>query len=219
MTIQALQSQLLQQSQLRSISIAADGKLSVAPLATSSFHSLEVSAHPAVLGGSSDCQPFQATTRQVEIPCAAEQVATLIDPVRWGDFSEIQTSNCVKSVTRPDGGWQGTIEERLAWKLFDKTIVYQNLLNIDFAIAAGASVDFTLKQCLAGGLNMDSGYLRLVELSPNSCALVCQKQLSYAPPSDWCLLPTFVLDGILDVWLNAITASYAHRMLAATQSR
>jgi hypothetical protein len=215
MSTQALRAQLQQHALLRSVSIDANGNISVAPIAAGAGHQLEVSADPSVLGGASDCSAFQATTRQVEIPRAAEEVAALIDPVRWHDFSEIVTTNAQKAVVRPNGGWQGTIQEELQWKLFGKVITYQNVLNIDFTIANGASVDFTLNNCLVGGLNMDSGYLRLVELSPSSCGLVCQKAICYAPPSDWCLLPNWMLSGILDIWLNAITAGYAHRMLAA----
>lgn len=216
MSMEAYRSLLLQTSQLRSISIDASGHFTLRPIPHSDGHTLEIDVAEALLG-SSDCRLFEAITPQIPVLLPTYVASPLIDPTRWGEFSDIETSNAIKHRTGCLGTWSGTIEEKLRWKMLGAVIEYRNRLKISFDIVAtGASVDFSLDESFSGGLEFEEGYFRLDEISAvGVTGLVSKKALRYAPPSDWCRLPMAVLEKILLVWLTAASAEYALRMITA----
>lgn len=218
MSMEAYRSLLRETSSRRSISIDASGNFSVRPRPQPDTYALEVDVDEALLGATSDCRRFEATTPQIPVPLPVQVVAPLIDPTRWGEFSDIKTSNADKKVEKPSGGWSGTIEERFQFKFLGLVIDYHNLLKIDFdVVASGATVDFALDKSYSGGLDYEKGYFRVDEIIPGAVSVLSSKKaLSYAPPSGWCRLPVWMLEKILLVWLTAATAEYALKVVEAS---
>lgn len=219
MHLEIYRSLLVEASQLRSIRIDADGRFTLKPLSRSDGCSLEVEVDPAFLGADHDCRRFEATTFVMPVPLPAQVVSPLIDPARWSEFSDIEVSAVNKHASKPSGAWSGTIEEKLRWRMLGLDIDYHNRLEIDFDVLAdGAAVDFALDESFSGGLDFEEGFFRVEEISSAGLTgLVSRKALRYSSSSDWCRLSVPTLEKILLVWLTAVTAEYAFRMVAGRQ--
>lgn len=209
---------LREMARLRSIQIDAKGIMDVRSLSDKGMHSglsLDLQVAPTVLAPVSQCQQFEATSVKILIPLTLDLAGPLIDPERWGEFSDIKTSGAKKHRLGGQGDWTGTIEERVRVKFGPVVTDYHNRLKIDFNIHAGKSrVDFELDECFQGDLAFERGFF---EVEPHALplfvTLVSKKVLLYKPPSPWCQLPKPLLTAILEVWLTAATAEYALGMV------
>lgn len=165
-------------------------------------------------------KPFSA---KVAAPCllSAGELAPKIDPVLWGSFCSIQTQD--QKQTGPcstgQGGWSGTIQEILNYKILGMTVKYVNVLNMDFCYGGnGGNVTFSLNKALEGGLIMDQGFLSATPGKLFGSWLTCEKQINYAPDSPWCYFPNQVLSSLLHVFLVKILTEYSLRVSAAAIS-
>jgi hypothetical protein len=217
MSLDPYLTKLREMARLRSISIDANGIMDVRPLPDEGIHgdlSLDLQVDPTLLAPVSQCLGFEATTIKFVLPLALDVAGPMIDPLRWGEFSEIKTSAAKKHRVGSAGDWTGTIEERVRVKVGPIVTSYHNRLKIDFHIRPDKSrVDFELDECFQGDLAFERGFF---EVEPHAflpvVTLVSSKSLLYKPPSPWCQLPEPVLVGILVAWLHAATAEYALRM-------
>ena len=88
MSMEAYQDLLQQTSRLRSISIDADGDFYLRATALEGMSQLEVKVDPKILSPVALSDNFEATTPLIPVPLSMAVVTPLIDPVRWGDFSD-----------------------------------------------------------------------------------------------------------------------------------
>lgn len=175
---------------------------------------------------------FRADVQGVPIFLPVEIVGPQIDPVKWGEYVSIKTSNAHKTEEWPQG-WRGTITENIEFtfahnlaKLIGLDIgKFENVLNVHPYEwnENGARVDYSLNHCVEGGLTCDEGGLTVEPQAWGGCLVGCQKNLMFEKGSDW-LKPEvvwglqFSMQFVVFMWVVEYSLKIMLRALAEDPS-
>ncbi len=139
-------------------------------------------------------QAYDIHIKDIPIFLPVEIVAPQIDPLLWGDYVSIKTSNAVKTKSWKNG-WRGTIQENIDFHLLNtlgtisglKIGKFENILNIEEYTwnKDGGHVLYSLNRCIAGDLTIDQGGLWVEPQPWGGCNVSCKKKLAFAEKSDW----------------------------------
>lgn len=200
----------------RGMSLAVDehGEVSVRP-SDGGKHELFVS--PALRSSTPSCDaPALGRSKHVPVLVSFAELAPLIDPALWPEFTSIQMSDQVIDGPCPSGGtgWRGTIVETLSMELFGSTTVVKNRLDIDFCVGTQSSrANFSLNHCFEGGITYDTGFVEGAPAPLGLSELYAEKALNWTPGSMPCFLPRSVNELILSTALTLGLIEYALRVL------
>lgn len=177
----------------------------------------ELTVSPALKQAEASCgAPAVGRSKHVPVLVSFEELAPLVNPTLWPEFTSIRMSDQVVTGPCSSGatGWSGTIVETLSMDLFGVTTVVENRLDIDFCMQRAASrARFGLNQCIQGGITYDSGFVEATPTALGLGELHAEKALNWAPGSTPCFLPRAINELILSTALTLGLIEYAVRVV------
>lgn len=138
-----------------------DGAIEMAPGEDGGLHILHEPDLPTPSAGTG--KDYTATV-QVPVLLSHKDLAPFINPLFWGNFCAIQTSNGQIYGCNGVAGWKGDLQESFSLKFLGKSLQIQNLLDIDYSYPLSnpyASAGFSLKKAIEGGITIDQGYMQV----------------------------------------------------------
>jgi hypothetical protein len=143
------------------------------------------------------------------------------NPLFWGNFCSIKTSNGQIFGSDSPCGWRGTVDEQFG--LCSLTI--QNVLNVNFSSpspGAALQTEYSLNQALNGGMTVNQGFMRTAPLLTIS-RLEGLKTFNFAPGSTVgkiiAVLPREVFQKALALYLIVNLLEYTFRVSARILSQ
>ena len=156
--------------------------------------------------------PFSAK-KSVPVLTSLGTCAPMIDPMRWGEFTPIKTTDQRIEYRNEPNGWAGTLDERYVFHSPVLTYKYDDILHMDYTWDdKKAQVYFSLVKAIEGGLTLDGGFLELTHGKTGVTVLTCEKHVDWEPGALWCRLPRAVTQELLEILLVKWILMYSFGM-------